>query len=97
MDDREDIILGLYCAIGALRALNSKFPKTGQLVEPAIQACSGAVNLLKEQEPKEIELEGGGSSWWYVCPECHGAVDRTDRFCRHCGQAITDNETEVQK
>ena len=50
MDDREDIILGLYCAIVALRALNSKFPKTGQLVEPAIQACSGAVNLLKEQE-----------------------------------------------
>ena len=50
----------------------------------------------KEQEakgkgiPEAIEIEGGGSSWWYVCPECHGAIDLKDRFCRYCGQAVKE-------
>lgn len=42
--------------------------------------------LLKEQEPVEMEIEGGGASWWYVCEECHGSVDYYDIFCRHCGR-----------
>ena len=48
------------------------------------------IDLLKRMLPEPIEMEGGGSSWWYVCPECHGAIDRNDRFCRHCGQAVTN-------
>ena len=40
--------------------------------------------LLKEQEA-EPEIEGGGSTWWYVCSECRGAIDESDRYCRHCG------------
>ena len=40
--------------------------------------------LLKEQEA-EPEIEGGGSTWWYVCSECRGAIDDSDRYCRHCG------------
>lgn len=43
---------------------------------------------LKEQEPVEIELEGGGSSWWYVCEECRGMIDKYDNFCKHCGRRI---------
>lgn len=39
---------------------------------------------LKEQEA-EPEIEGGGSTWWYVCSECRGAIDDSDRYCRHCG------------
>ena len=38
------------------------------------------------QEPVDVEIEGGGNSWWYVCEECRGAVDTSDRFCRHCGR-----------
>ena len=48
--------------------------------------------LMKRLTPEEIEREGGGSSWWYVCPECHGSVDHWDRFCKHCGQALTNGE-----
>lgn len=44
--------------------------------------------LLDRMIPKEKEMEGGGCSWWYVCPECHGAVDQQDNFCRHCGQKL---------
>ena len=51
------------------------------------QICEQAVNELTRNEPKEMEIEGG-TTWWYVCPECHGAIDRQDRFCRHCGQAV---------
>lgn len=47
-----------------------------------------AIDGLKRNIPLEMEMEGGGSSWWYVCPECHEAIDKQDRFCRHCGQAV---------
>ena len=49
-----------------------------------------AAEIMERQIPQEIELEGGGNTWWYVCPECHGAIDNHDRFCRHCGQALTE-------
>lgn len=39
-----------------------------------------------EWPPKEIE--GGESSWWYVCTECHGTVGKDDTVCRHCGQLL---------
>ena len=54
----------------------------------ASEVIGKAIKEMKKQVPQEMELEGGGSSWWYVCPECHGAIDRADRFCKHCGQAV---------
>lgn len=56
--------------------------------DQAVGTIDDAIALLKDQEPVEPELEGGGSSWWHVCPECHGTVDKGDHFCRHCGQAF---------
>ena len=47
-----------------------------------------AAEVLARQDPLPAELGDGGSSWWYVCGECHGAVDRKDRFCRHCGRPV---------
>lgn len=35
------------------------------------------------------ELEGGGSSWWYVCSECHGAIDYRKTPCPHCHAEIS--------
>lgn len=56
-------------------------------MEPQILSLDcEALELIKEQEPADIEMEGGGSTWWYVCGECHGAVDSSDLFCRHCGR-----------
>lgn len=57
------------------------FWKQADLMEKAMEG-------LRRNIPHEMETEGGGSSWWYVCPECHGAIDQQDRFCRHCGQAV---------
>ena len=52
------------------------------------QICERAVNELTRNKPQKIEIEGGGSNWWYVCPECNGAIDDRDHYCRHCGQAV---------
>ena len=52
------------------------------------EICRKAAEELKRNIPQETELEGGGSSWWYVCPECHCTIDQQDHFCKHCGQAI---------
>ena len=41
-----------------------------------------------QQDPVEAEMEGGGSTWWYVCGECHTSIDTRDKFCRECGRRI---------
>ena len=38
--------------------------------------------------PVNAEVEGGGSSWWCVCGECHGIIDFKDSYCKHCGRKI---------
>ena len=43
----------------------------------------------KKQEPVEPEYEGDArSSWWWVCGECHTAIDTKDKYCRECGRKI---------
>ena len=40
-------------------------------------------------EPIEPEYEGDArSSWWWVCGECHTAIDTRDKYCRECGRKI---------
>ena len=44
------------------------------------------------REPRkraEVELEGGGSTWWYVCEECHGAVNYMADICPHCDAVLS--------
>ena len=52
------------------------------------ETCRKAVEELKRNIPQDKEIEGGGLSWWHVCPECHGEIDSQDHFCRYCGQAV---------
>ncbi|MBP5726637.1 MAG: hypothetical protein J6Y48_06130 [Clostridia bacterium] len=47
---------------------------------------------LEDVEPAEVEMEGGGSSWWYVCGDCHGAIDKWDNYCKHCGRPVKKEE-----
>lgn len=57
-----------------------------------ISTLSQCMKIVKEQKPTEPELEGGGSTWWYVCGECHGRIDDRDAYCRHCGRRIKRND-----
>ena len=45
----------------------------------------------------EAELEGGGSTWFYVCGECHGAINYQADTCRHCGAIISWDGFELPK
>lgn len=39
-------------------------------------------------DPVEPEIDGGGSSWFYVCSECRRDISPSDKFCRECGRRI---------
>lgn len=39
---------------------------------------------MNERKRAEVELEGGGTTWFYVCGECHGSVNYLADECRHC-------------
>ena len=47
-----------------------------------------AAEGLERNIPQEKEMEGGGTMWFPVCPECHGIIGSQDHYCRHCGQAV---------
>ena len=55
-----------------------------------IRKALDQLEIREPREPKEKEIEGGGVTWWYVCPECHGDVGAEDKECRHCGQPLED-------
>ncbi len=38
--------------------------------------------------PIPAEIEGGGSTWYTVCGECHGVIDSGELYCKHCGCEI---------
>lgn len=80
----EKVIMGLGFVREDIRA---DFVSGSQIAVDSMR-IDRAIELLKEQEPVEPELEGGGSTWWHVCGECHGMIDKNDNFCRHCGRRI---------
>ena len=64
--------------------------KTATDVDP--WAKDMAATLLEMQIPTPAEIEGGGYTWFHVCGECHGIIDREDKFCKHCGNAVSWSE-----
>lgn len=82
MEKKRELLTGLISTRKLLKVFS--FPYS----EDADAVLNDAITRMT---PKEIEVEGGGSSWWHVCPECHGAIDDRDSFCRHCGQAVKWN------
>lgn len=35
------------------------------------------------------EIEGGGTTWWYVCGECHSQVDYRAEACPCCKNRLS--------
>ena len=64
--------------------------KTARDVDPWAKGM--AAELLARDKPVSAEIEGGGSTWFYECGECHGSIARNDTFCRHCGCVISWSE-----
>ena len=101
-DEREGVVSGMDELIRQLTeaagknidiatAIRTEAPEKSFYFWKMADLMEKAIGGLKRNIPQEMETEGGGSSWsswWYVCPECHGAIDSQDHFCRHCGQAV---------
>ena len=65
--------------------------KTAVDVDP--WAKEMAEELLTKHEATKPEVEIVSEILCvYMCPTCHGQIERNDRFCRHCGQAISWKE-----
>ena len=102
MTDREKVIRDLQYLKSFGRVSNN--PQITEIAENAIDMLkeqeklrllideNGHITPLtnREQATVKAEIEGGGSSWWYVCSECHGKIDKNDQYCRHCGGRITE-------
>lgn len=92
MPDREKVETGFDLCANGDPCMGEKFtscpfsPRNNAEQNCGVTMARNALVLLKEREPVDIEIEGGGNSWWYVCEECRGTVDTSDRFCRHCGR-----------
>ena len=59
------------------------------IINIGIAEAETILELLAEKDPLPAELEGGGSTWWYVCGDCHGEININDHYCRHCGRGVT--------
>ena len=92
MNDREQLIENLKAIEGYFMrvavSLRDSDPRESFRMFRCNQECRKAKEELEKQIPVKAELEGGGSTWWVVCGDCHGAIDESDRFCRHCGRLI---------
>ena len=42
---------------------------------------------MSETRTAEVEIEGGGWSWFYICGDCHGAVEYKAEKCG-CGAKL---------
>lgn len=43
-------------------------------------------------KPAQVEVEGDRWSWWYVCGDCHVAVEKDQKQCNCCGRRLTWDE-----
>ena len=98
MADREKVIRGLECCF--VEECNKcpyvdgiyckAIPKVGKAnIEIPNALLMDALELLKAQEPVDPAIGGNQNScWYYICPICQLAIDKGDKYCRHCGQAV---------
>ena len=52
---------------------------------------------MNDQETARVEIEGGGWNWFFVCDECHGAVEYKAEKCPQCGRRLNWDEQQQAK
>ena len=84
------LISNLKTQIKAAKRLKSEWVYISlPQAEMCLQLAEAEDTLLSEPIPADIEVEGDGkSTWWYVCGQCHTAIDPSDKYCRQCGREI---------
>ena len=59
-----------------------------KLVHLSVEDAKTIYSVLFAEPKTSAELEGGGTCWYYVCDECHIAINPKDNYCRGCGRKI---------
>lgn len=93
MPDREKVIKGLE---ETEIMLKQAVDRGGEIAVMGAFKCynhvSDARAFLKEQEAVEPVTQSSvydPDTWFFVCGSCKkGVIDRGDKFCRWCGQAV---------
>ncbi len=97
MPDREKLIRGLQ------NRINESRNHGGIAVTVALSTLSGALMLLKEQEPQETRFvrhysrPGVYADLWLYCEKCGGRVDDEfyrPKFCPECGRKVKWDEAD---
>jgi len=67
-----------------------RFLDAGQASGMAAATGCNVIEIINRDnlEPMEPDMEGGGTSWFYVCGDCHGVIDWKAEKCRHCGRPV---------
>ena len=87
IDRMKNLKKHLRAQIEKARQLDSKWV---YILEKEAETCLELADaeIVAVSEPVETEMEGGGSSWYRVCGECHGVVGDYDLYCKHCGRKL---------
>lgn len=51
---------------------------------------------METRKRAEVYPEGGAGSWWYVCEECHCAVNYKAAICPHCKSELSWEGVDIQ-
>lgn len=94
--DREKVIKGLMCIAGDVvfcaHCKYSDVNGSGRGDRCKRDCAKDALALMKAQEqlePRKIMAKGKiGYKWRFYCSRCGNEIDRLDKFCKHCGQAV---------
>lgn len=65
-----------------------KEPQASFMIWKIEDMLEKAAKQIEGRKKVHAEIEGGGTTWFYVCDECHTAIDTYDKFCRQCGGEI---------
>lgn len=82
MTDTERVLKRLETQIKNAHSENNDF------VYLPVGTAKTITNLLEIGKREKAELEGGGHTWWDVCGECHGTIEKRYRWCPYCGREI---------
>lgn len=68
--------------------LRTEDPKSSYAIWKTAESCRKAAEELERLIPAPAEIEGGGTSWFYVCGKCNKAINYKDKYCRECGREV---------